>query len=315
MELLTKIKLPASNLNIVHEDGIALFGSCFSDNIGNKLLNAGFDTMINPFGIIYNPISIFKSIEQIFKNELARENDLILYKAIYHSLAHHGQFANVDKKELLQTINQQIKFANTKLIGAKFVIFTLGTSSVYTYTATNTIVANCHKLPQHFFEKRFLSIEEIKTSFNAIAPLLKDKTILFTVSPVRHWRDGAIQNQRSKSILIESIHQLIAENKNCHYFPSYEIMMDELRDYRFYAADMLHPNEIAVNYIWEKFATSFFSEHTVSILNYIEKGRLLFNHRVMNNNSAENELFENKKEEFKTQFTTKYPAIKLDFIE
>ena len=315
MELLTKIQLPAPNFNIVHEDGIALFGSCFSDNIGNKLLNAGFNTMINPFGIMYNPISIFKSIKQIFNNELATENDLILYKDIYHSLAHHGQFSDNDKQRLLTNINYKIDDANKKTIGAKYVIFTLGTSFVYTYNETKSIVANCHKLPQQFFEKRILSIEEIKTSFNTVASLLKDKTILFTVSPVRHWRDGAMQNQRSKSILIESIYQLIAENSNCHYFPSYEIMMDELRDYRFYAADMLHPNEIAVNYIWEKFSASYFSDETIALIKFIDKGRQLFNHRVMKNNSTENELFEHKKKEFKTQFKTKYPTIKLDFIE
>lgn len=314
MELLTKINIALPNFTITHNDSICLVGSCFSDNIGSKLRQYGFDTTINPFGIMYNPISIFNNIEQIANKKFVTENELVFYKDIYHSLIHHGSFSSTDKESLIHNINQQIENTHDKLIGAKCIIFTLGTAYIYTYKDTNEIVANCHKLPQHFFEKSILSVDEIKNAFGKIIPCLKDKTVLFTVSPVRHWRDGAVQNQRSKSILIESIHQLIAENSNCYYFPSYEIMMDELRDYRFYTADMLHPNEIAINYIWKKFCVTYFAKDTMEALYFIDKGRQLFAHRVKNKHSAENELFETKKADFIKEFQSKYPAIKLDFI-
>ena len=158
-----------------------------------------------------------------------------------------------------------------------------------------------------------LSIDEIKAAFNAVKTQLKDKTVLFTVSPVRHWRDGALENQRSKSILIESIHQLIAENGNCFYFPAYELMMDELRDYRFYAEDMLHPNAVAVKYIWQRFAETYFSEQTQQINAQLEKIHLLLQHRIKNADTQAQATFEQKIQTTIAAFKSKYPDIELGF--
>ena len=237
-------------------------GSCFSENIGSYLNQYQFNTNINPFGIIYNPVSIFGNLRSIIDKKIYLTDDLKYYNELYLSIDHHGKFSGINKNEVLETINSSIEKASADFNESKYIILTLGTSIVYQYLETKNIVANCHKIPNTAFEKRMLKIEEIKNAYNEIKTALKDKIILFTVSPVRHWRDGAVENQRSKSILTESVHQLITENSNCFYFPAYEIMMDELRDYRYYTEDMLHPNTTAIKYIWQRFCETYFNEET-----------------------------------------------------
>lgn len=313
MEFTTKINIPKAAFSITHQDKLLLLGSCFTENIGHYLKQLQFQANINPFGIIYNPISIFGNLDKIIQHKIYLENDLLLHNELYLSLDHHGQFSGTDKTDVLSTINSKITQSNADFKSTKFIIITLGTAFAYTHLEQNRIVANCHKIPNNAFEKRLLSIEEIKSSFNSIKKKLNDKTILFTVSPVRHWRDGAIENQRSKSILIESIHQLIAENSNCFYFPAYELMMDELRDYRFYAEDMLHPNTVAVKYIWERFQDTYFSEPTKEMNLEIEKINLLRQHRIKNANTEAQEAFERKIKNAIADFKTKYPALLASF--
>jgi hypothetical protein len=313
MEFTTKINIPKAAFSITHQDKLLLLGSCFTENIGHYLKQFQFQANINPFGIIYNPISIFGNLDKIIQHKIYLENDLLLHNELYLSLDHHGQFSGTDKTDVLSTINSKITQSNADFKSTKFIIITLGTAFAYTHLEQNRIVANCHKIPNNAFEKRLLSIEEIKSSFNSIKKKLNDKTILFTVSPVRHWRDGAIENQRSKSILIESIHQLIAENSNCFYFPAYELMMDELRDYRFYAEDMLHPNTVAVKYIWERFQDTYFSEPTKEMNLEIEKINLLRQHRIKNANTEAQEAFERKIKNAIADFKTKYPALLASF--
>jgi hypothetical protein len=313
MEFTTKINIPKASFSITHQDKLLLLGSCFTENIGNYLNQNQFQTNSNPFGIIYNPISIFGNLDKIIQSKIYQENDLLLHNELYLSLDHHGQFSGTDKEEVLSTINSKITQSNTDFKSAKFIIITLGTAFVYTHLEQNKMVANCHKIPNNAFEKRLLSIQEIKLSFNVIKDDLNDKIIIFTVSPVRHWRDGAIENQRSKSILIESIHQLIAENNNCFYFPAYELMMDELRDYRFYAEDMLHPNAIAIKYIWERFQDTYFSEQTKEINSGIEKINLLLQHRIKNANTEAKVAFEQKIKNAISDFKIKYPTLPVLF--
>ncbi len=313
MEFRTKIQLPKSDISITHHDKILLMGSCFTENIGQLLQYYGFKALQNPHGILYNPISIFKSTEEITQQKNYTLDDLMEHRQLYLSLQHHGKFSDTNANVVLSNINTAIQNAYTHWIGAKYIVFTLGTSFVYYHKERATIVGNCHKIPATAFEKRLLSIEEIKQSYQSIQSILKDKKVLFTVSPVRHWRDGAIENQRSKSILIESVHQIISENTNCFYFPSYEILMDELRDYRFYAEDMLHPNDIAVKYIWQQFSDVYFDDVTKSINDRIEKGRLLFKHRLKHTNMDENALFESKKMQFINAFKQDFPTIDINF--
>lgn len=313
MEFRTKIKIPKSSFSIAHQDKILLMGSCFAENIGEYLRNYGFKVNVNPFGIVYNPISIFSNLNALIEKKIYTQNDLSKRNELYFSFDHHGSFSETSKDKILAAINEQIEIANLHLSDSKFIFITPGTSYVYKHTAQNKIVANCHKIPNTEFEKRLLTIEEIIEAFNLIKDKLKDKTVLFTVSPVRHWRDGAMENQRSKSILIESIHRIIAQNKNCFYFPAYEIMMDELRDYRFYEEDMIHPNAVAVKYIWEQFATTYFNDTTAEINKQISKGRLMYAHRTKHSDTAEEEDFTKQKLQFSETFKTRFPDIEIDF--
>ena len=313
MNFFTKINIQVSSFQITHKDKLLLMGSCFTENIGNQLKQYQFPGNINPFGIIYHPVSIFGNLKKVMDKNVYTENELLQHNELYLSLDHHGQFSGTDKNEVLTNINTTIEKAHADFNSAKFVIITLGTAFVYKHLAQDRVVANCHKIPGTAFEKRLLTIDEIKAAFNVVKTQLKDKTVLFTVSPVRHWRDGAVENQRSKSILIESIHQLIAENSNCFYFPAYELMMDELRDYRFYAEDMLHPNAVAVKYIWQRFAETYFSEQTQQINAQLEKIHLLLQHRIKNADTQAQATFEQKIQTTIAEFKSKYPDIELGF--
>jgi hypothetical protein len=314
MEFRKTIQISKPSFQITHQDGILLMGSCFTENIGERLKYYGFNVIINPFGIIYNPVSIFRNLGSITRRKHYTENDLLMRNELHISLDHHGKYSDTDKERLLNAINSEIELTNKSLSACKCIIFTLGTSFVYHHMGTGRIAANCHKLPNTRFERHLLSINEIKTAFVSIKSDLNDKIILFTVSPVRHWKDGAVQNQRSKSILIESIHEIIEENDNCYYFPAYEIMMDELRDYRFYDEDMLHPNKTAVNYIWERFSQTYFEETTQEILTKIHKLRLMLQHRIKHSNTAEQEDFEKQKRFQIESFRKSHPDIKIDPI-
>lgn len=313
MEFRTKIKIPKSSFSITHQDKILLMGSCFTENIGEYLCDYGFKINVNPFGIVYNPISIFSNLNALIEKKTYTENDLSKKNELYLSFDHHGSFSGINKDKILAAVNEQIETANLHLSNSKFIFITPGTSYVYKHIAQDKIVANCHKIPNIEFEKRLLTIEEIIEAFNLIKDKLKDKIILFTVSPVRHWRDGAVENQRSKSILIESIHRIIAQNKNCFYFPAYEIMMDELRDYRFYEEDMIHPNAVAVKYIWEQFALTYFDYTTAEINKQISKGRLMYAHRTKHSDTAEEEDFTKQKLQFSEEFKTRFPDVEIDF--
>lgn len=313
MDFTTKVNIAKSPFDITHNDKLLLLGSCFTENIGNYLNRFQFKTAINPFGIIYNPISIFDSLEKVMDNSLYQENNLIQHQELFISLEHHGVFSGIDKMHVLENINESIEVAHIFFNSSKYIIITLGTSFVYHHIAQNKIVANCHKIPNKEFEKRLLTIEEIVQRFDSIKNKLKDKKIIFTVSPVRHWRDGATENQRSKSILIESIHQIISKNTNCFYFPAYEIMMDELRDYRFYNEDMLHPNAVAVKYIWQKFSETYFNEQTNLVNKKIEKINLLLQHRIKNASTNAEKDFEKKIKDTVLEFKKNHADIDVSF--
>ncbi len=309
MEFRTKVDIPKASFSISHDDKLLLAGSCFTENIGDYLHLSRIKTYINPFGIIYNPYSIFKSLKRIAGTEYYSANDLLKLDELYVSPDHHGSFSGTDKEHVLENINAEIDAANQFFMESNFLVITAGTSFIYTHKERKQIVANCHKIPGSAFEKRLLSIEEIVRSFEEIKNLLKDKKILFTISPVRHWRDGAIENQQSKSILFEAIRQIILKNENCFYFPAYEIVMDELRDYRFYEADMIHPNAIAVQYIWHRFGETYFSEETKAINKRLEAIHLLLQHRVKHTNTKAESDFRRHVQKTIEVFKKDYPGI------
>lgn len=293
MKFRTEIFPSKSALNCTHQDKIMLLGSCFAENMQAYFQNHLFDVCSNPFGIIYNPESIFTCLDEIVQQKVYTEQDLYFYNELYFSLQHHTRFNHWDKMECLNRINLSIQEACTFLQQANCIIITLGTAFVYEtslnfqqeFNTSKKTAANCHKLPNTYFDKKLLSLEACEQALTRMANLFPNKKILFTVSPVRHWRDGAIENTRSKSILIESIHRVCEKQSHVFYFPAYEIMMDDLRDYRFYAEDLLHPNTQAVEYIWSKFSATFFSEETQEMNKRIYSIQAMRNHRPRFENS------------------------------
>jgi hypothetical protein len=261
MDFFTTIKIPKYDFDINYSTPIVFVGSCFSENIGKKLQDVEFNILNNSHGIIYNPVSICNALNECLENKIYTLNDLVLIHDIYHSWQHHGRFGDKNIENILLQINTNIQQCHQFLQNPCTIFITLGSAFAYKLISDQKIVANCHKYPNSNFEKILLSVDEITTTLSATIKQLNTHKIIFTISPVRHWRDGAIENQRSKAHLFTAIHKIIEDfPEQCFYFPAYEIMMDELRDYRFYADDMLHPSPVAIQYIFQKLATAFFRQ-------------------------------------------------------
>ena len=271
MKFRTEVTIKESDVKIEVDDKIFSIGSCFASEM-TELLSAGqLQTYNNPFGTIFNPYSINLALKRLHDSQLYTYEELISYDDQFISLDHHTSFNTRYIHRTLERINHQITEGNFFLQDTKWVIVTYGTSFIYEFEPQNRLVANCHKIPQQFFKKRLLTQKEITDSIRSSIISLKDickdgVQILFTVSPVRHTKDGMTENMLSKSKLITALHEVISETKDCHYLPSYEILMDDLRDYRFYKEDMIHPTSQAVTYIFDKFSNAYFSEETKDFL-------------------------------------------------
>lgn len=263
MRWLTPVTIPRSKWSISHDDRLLLLGSCFTDEIGALLTQHGFHALSNPTGTLYNPLSIAQAINlksQI--SNLKSQISLIEHDGLWHSMQHHGSFSHKDKEVVEQRCREAAERLREAWNEASVIIITFGTSWVY--EQEGRVVANCHKLPEAAFTRRLLSVEEIVATWLPIIQAYPDKHWLFTVSPIRHLRDGLHANQISKGILLQAIDRLV-ELTDATYFPSYEILIDELRDYRFYAEDLCHPSAQAIEYIWERLADTFFSDATRAI--------------------------------------------------
>jgi len=271
------------DINFNLKSKVMLLGSCFSDNIGRKLRDTRVETSVNPHGIVFNPLSVVACLKDYLNKKTYEKSDLISRDTDFLSLQHHGAFSGSDPDVLLEMINTNVFEANSFLRETNVLILTLGTAWTYFYKKNNRPVANCHRLPSKDFEKKLLNFEEITLSLQSIFEQLKSFNptlkIILTVSPVRHWKDGAVENSLSKSHLVVAVNLLANKNKNVHYFPAFEIMMDDLRDYRFYNQDMLHPSLLAVDYIWQKFLETYFDNKTVDKVKKIAKIAQIFNHR------------------------------------
>jgi len=311
MKLQTQIPLIKESRNLINYNSkIVLLGSCFSENIGNQLDYYKFQTTQNPFGILFHPIAIENLITNAINEKKYTENDVFFNNEQYHSFDTHSSLSANNERDFLDNLNSSIKSTRKTLEEASHIIITLGTSWVYRYIESDQIVANCHKVPQKKFLKEILSVDTISESLENIILLIKsinkNASILFTVSPVRHIKDGFIENSQSKSHLITAIHQVIDKRKYNYYFPSYEIMMDELRDYRFYAEDMIHPNKTTINYIWEKFMSTWFdvsTNSTMKEIDIIQKGML---HKPFNPNSEKHLQFLENLEQKKLKIMREY---------
>lgn len=267
MKFRTEIFISPGKFKISHACKIAIYGSCFAENMASKFLDAGFSIDLNPFGIAYNPFSLSQNLNRLLDNKRFSMNDLFEDNGIYHSFLHHSRFSGTGPDEVLLKINSRMEESSAFLQTADWLIITLGTAYVYRLQSTGNVVSNCHKLPAKLFTYNRLTIEMIVKEWNDLIVRLQtlhpSLRILFTVSPIRHWKDGAHDNQLSKSILLLSVEELLQKHSHCFYFPAYELVLDDLRDYRFYAGDMLHPSSQAIDYVWEKFKETWFDDETL----------------------------------------------------
>ena len=293
MPFFTEIKIPEFPWKMDYSKSMMLIGSCFSENIGQKLIDLKFGIDMNPFGIVYNPESIANSLQILLEKQIFTESDLFQDQGIWSSFYHHSRFSDVDQKAVLEKINNRISSSNEFLKKADFLIITFGTSWVYELKKTGKIVSNCHKIRASEFTRFRLGVSEIAVKWSDLLKKLwqlnPNLKLIFTVSPIRHWKDGAVENQLSKATLLLAIDQLISifGNQNLRYFPSYEIMMDELRDYRFYAEDMLHLSSVAVDHIFERFSQSMITDETKKISEQVSKIIRATQHRPFNPKSVE----------------------------
>jgi hypothetical protein len=261
MKWVTSVDIAPSDKKICYSDKVLLLGSCFADNIGVKFGQYYFQTTVNPFGTLYNPASIANAIAQ--GQSRVQKVSPVYHDGMWHSFSHHGSFSCVGKEQLLNVCERSRRELQYALQQATIMIITFGTAWVYEYEGQ--VVANCHKMPANRFVRRRLTVDEIVEMWKPLLDSMPDKHWIFTVSPIRHVKDGLHDNQLSKAILLQAIEQLgqlpIA-NSQLSYFPSYEIMIDELRDYRFYSEDMVHPSPVAVDYIWQRFVDTYMSKDT-----------------------------------------------------
>ena len=271
MKFRTEVQIPVSDTALEIDDRVFSIGSCFASEISDLLKTGQIQTLNNPFGTIFNPFSINQAVKRLYHSEFYAEDDLIKFNEEVISLDHHSKFNSRFVHQTLEKINAEIELGNRFLQETNWVIITYGTSFVYEFLPKKKLVANCHKIPGKYFEKRLLTHLEITYAVYETVTLLKDickenVQILFTVSPVRHTKDGMVENNLSKAKLIAAIHEILPEFENCHYLPVYEILMDDLRDYRFYKEDLIHPSRQAVQYIWEKFGNAYFSDETMDFV-------------------------------------------------
>jgi len=310
----TTIKTKKQEQSIDYNSKILLLGSCFTEHISQKLDYFKFDTLTNPFGILFNASAQQKAVLDCVENKTYTKADLTQNDGLWHSFNHHSQFSSPDAAKTLTAINTSINTANIFIKEASHIIITLGTAWVYTYNDSGKIVTNCHKVPQRQFTKSLQSVAQITANLERMYKALKSVnqkvTIIFTVSPIRHLRNGFEENMLSKAHLITAVHKHVSQYNDCFYVPAYEIMMDDLRDYRFYEADMIHPNPTAINYIWEHFKNSWLSDKVFTTMKEIDAIQKDLQHRPFNKNSELHKKFEENLNKKIITLTAIYPKIK-----
>ncbi len=258
-----------------HDDQCLLLGSCFAEHLGKKLERYKFKVCRNPFGIIYHPMAIAKSLDYLSGLQDFNSDQLVEHQGLWHSFDHHSRFSHPERQFAERNIQLSLDEGRKSLASATWLILTLGTANIFVHQAKEEIVANCHKFPSTTFRRERLSVaaivDRLQNTITTLHQRWPQLQILLSVSPVRHLRDGLIDNQRSKATLLLATEQLSEAFDFVHYFPAYELLMDDLRDYRFYATDLAHPSAPAVDYVWDFFQASFFSEATLQLQQKIEK--------------------------------------------
>ena len=310
MILQTEIRIQSVEQSIVYGDGLLFLGSCFADEVGGLCRGLGFDALVNPFGVLYNPASIAQSIERLgIGKPFAQEEMIAVGEGQYCTFSHNTAFWQTNEEALLELVNKGLKTAHERFLGAKWVVISLGTSWVFRHKETHQVVSNCHKLPARQFDREFLSVEQ---SVDYLAQMLKahpDKQFIFTVSPLRHLKDGLHENQLSKAALLLAVDQVCKRFGNAHYFPAYEILLDELRDYRFFKEDMVHPTEQAVRYIWERFTDFAIDPKEKPAMQAAAELKQMLQHRPLFPESEAFKKFELLKEKKISNLKRDYPDI------
>lgn len=291
----TLVPLPTDFPALGYQDNVLAVGSCFAAEIGDRLVAAKIPTLLNPSGILYHPLAIATLLGRLAKGDRYEEEALFLHRDLWHSDEHHGAFSRVDRQAALNGMNRSFDAAREKLEKATHLLLTFGTAHVYRRRSNGTAVANCHQLPADTFTKERLMANEIVAAMaHALQGAFLGRphlSVILTVSPVRHLRDGLVANQRSKATLLLAAEQLCQMMLNTHYFPAYEIVMDELRGYRFYAEDMAHPSKVATDYVWERFKTAACTEETQQTMHRVEQLRRAANHRPLHPDTPSHQAF------------------------
>ena len=318
MNLQTQISFRKADKQIDYASELMLLGSCFSEHIGAKLDYFKFRTLQNPFGILFHPLAIENLITRAIQKRGYTPEDLFYHNERWHCFDAHSNMSNVSKEKVLEGLNGQLRKTEQLLSKASHIIITLGTGWTYQKRETGVTVANCHKIPQKEFKKQLLTVDEITASLQRtieqIETVNKNTQLVFTISPVRHLKDGFVENQRSKAHLIAAVHDIVnayadGEKSRVAYFESYELMMDELRDYRFYKADMIHPNTLAIDYIWEKFSEVWVSDDAQVTMELVEEIQRGLDHRPFNPNSEQHQKFRESLKEKISYIKKEHPAM------
>ncbi|MEP0263552.1 GSCFA domain-containing protein [Dokdonia sp.] len=312
MKLQTNIPLQPFQHPLGYENKMLLLGSCFAENIGDKLAYHKFQSIVNPYGILFHPLAIERVLQDAYNDENYGEETIFELDGVWKSFIAHSRLNSSTKGAIIDKLKEVQSQLKTALQEASHIFITLGTAWVYQHKDTGIAVANCHKVPQKQFVKGLLPIEEIVASLKRQCTIIQNLNpqaqITFTVSPVRHSKDGFVENTRSKAHLISAVHE-VCNKENIHYFPAYELMMDELRDYRFYATDMLHPSQQAIDYIWEKFMEVYAfakAKKTLKEVQIIQQG---LTHRPFNPESKQHRQFIGKLENRMASLKKEYPHI------
>lgn len=314
MKLQTQIPLSEENPKIDYNSKLLLLGSCFAENIGDKFSHYKFQTLVNPFGILYQATAIHNFAKKVICESGFPEEHLVFSNEKWHSLDVHSDLSRLEKNDTVQAIENASSNTAEWLKGVTHIIITLGTAWAYSYRQTNCIIANCHKVPQKNFEKTLLDASFVADSLLGTISLLQSRVpgvkVILTISPVRHIKDGFVENQRSKANLITAVHEVLGKLPHASYFPAYEIMMDELRDYRYYDRDMVHPNSLAIDYIWEKFISVWVAKEVLPEMQKVAAVQNGLNHRPFNPESEKHRQFLKKLDQKIAYLQKQYPFMK-----
>lgn len=309
----TVVDIDKPDFSLDYHSRLMLVGSCFAENIGKKLTETRFSVDCNPCGIVYNPESVAQVLWRLLEEREVTADELVWHDGKWISWGHHGSYSAPERDVCLEKMNARIRRGAEQLRKADLLLITFGTSWVYRYLPSGRVVANCHRFPESDFERFCLSVPEVVGLYDRLLDRLEQINprvrVLFTVSPIRHWKDGAHGNQVSKSILLLAIDELVRRRERVCYFPSYEIVLDELRDYRFYAEDMLHISEVAIDYIWSRFKDTFLSADALQVMRQVEKINKGINHRPFDPESETYLAFRRKLQEELKQLGSRYPLL------